>query len=213
MDRRAVLTVVRGGTAVLILVAIVWQAIDLANVGRFDPTRFFAFFTIQSNLLGAGVLLALVARGRQAPSPTLDLLRGAAALYLTITFFVVILLLQGADVQVASGWVDFVVHKLSPIVVVADWLLDPPRLRMTLRHAMLWLAYPLVWVTVTLIRGAADGWYPYPFLNPANGGYGSVAFYFVAILVGFLVVGGLLVALGNVARSRWGEEPVLRMAG
>ena len=52
-------------------------------------------------------------------------------------------------------------------------------------------------MTVTLVRGAADNWYPYPFLNPANGGYGSVAVYFVTILVFFLVIGGAVVWLGN----------------
>jgi len=189
----------------------VWQAIDLAGIGRFDPTRFFAFFTIQSNLLAAGVLLALVMRPGRPVTPTLDLLRGAAALYLTITFFVVIFLLQSADVQVASGWVDFVVHKLSPIVVVVDWLVDPPRHRLTLRHAVIWLAYPLIWVMITIIRGAADGWYPYPFLDPANGGYGSVAVYFVSILVAFVGVGAGLVGL-----ARWAgggrAAPMLRSA-
>jgi len=86
-------------------------------------------------------------------------------------------------------------------VVVLDWLLDPPTTRLGVRHALVWLSYPLVWVTLTLIRGTADGWYPYPFLDPANGGYASVALYFVTILVFFLVVGMALIWLGNI-RSR-----------
>jgi hypothetical protein len=61
-----------------------------------------------------------------------------------------------------------------------------------------WLSYPLVWVTLTLMRGAADGWYPYPFLDPANGGYASVALYFVTILVFFLAIGMALIWLGNI---------------
>ena len=59
------------------------------------------------------------------------------------------------------------------------------------------LVYPAVWTVVVLIRGATDGWVPYPFLNPAQG-YGVVAIYCVAILVVFVVV-GLLVLLV----SRW----------
>ena len=35
------------------------------------------------------------------------------------------------------------------------------------------LIYPLVWTVVVLIRGATDGWVPYPFLNPSQG-YGVV---------------------------------------
>ncbi len=212
MDRWIVLTVVRAATALLILVAIVWQAFDLAAIGRFDATRFFAFFTIQSNLLAAAVLAAVVARGRREPGRGLDLVRGASVVYLTITFFVVILLLQGEDVQVAVNWVDFVVHKLVPVVLVIDWLVDPPRMRLTVRHALLWLAFPLVWVALTLVRGAVDGWYPYPFLDPAHGGYGSVAVYFLAILGAFVVVALVVAAVGNVARSARGGAATLRPA-
>jgi hypothetical protein len=46
-------------------------------------------------------------------SRTLEVLRGAAALYLTVTFFVVIFLLSGVDVGLQLAWVDFVLHKLS----------------------------------------------------------------------------------------------------
>ena len=35
----------------------------LAQAGRFDPTRFFAFFTIQSNLIGVAAFAWLVANG------------------------------------------------------------------------------------------------------------------------------------------------------
>ena len=42
-----------------------------------------------------------------------------------------------------------------------------------------------------LIRGATDGWVPYPFLDPATG-YGSVAAYSIAIAA-FTVLFGLAV--------------------
>ncbi len=73
--------------------------------------------------------------------------------------------------QLQLPWVDFVLHKLFPIVIVADWIIDPPGTRITLRDSLIWLVYPLAWTALTIIRGAADGWYPYPFLDPANGGY------------------------------------------
>ena len=197
MDRRLGLRIIRVASVAVVLFAIIFQLFWLVNENRFDPFRFFAFFTIQSNLLGVAVLATLVARGDRPRSPTLEVLRGAAALYLTVTFFVVILFLSGADVQLELLWVDFVLHKFFPVVVVLDWLVDPPTSRLSARHALLWLAYPLAWVTLTLIRGAADEWYPYPFLDPANGGYASVAVYFVTILVFFLVIGAAIIWLGN----------------
>jgi len=49
-----------------------------------------------------------------------------------------------------------------------------------------------------LARGAIVGWYPYPFLNPANvGGYGGVAAYVIGIMVVFVVAAGSLFTLGN----------------
>ena len=63
-------------------------------------------------------------------------------------------------------------------------------------------------MTFTLVRGALDGWYPYPFLDPANGGYASVAVSFVTILGFFLVIGGAVVALGNVRGRQSDDRPV-----
>ena len=206
VDRRLGITIVRLGSVAIVLFAIVYQVIWLVNEDRFDPLRFFAFFTIQSNLLGVAVFVALLARGDRPRSPSLEVLRGAAALYLTVTFVVVILFLSGADVQLELQWVDFVLHKFFPAVMVLDWLVDPPITRLGVRHALIWLAYPLVWVTLTLIRGVADDWYPYPFLDPANGGYASVAVSFVTILAFFLVIGAGLIWLGNVRGRSAGER-------
>jgi hypothetical protein len=205
VDRRLGLTVVRVASAGIVIFAIAYTLDSLLDENRFDPFRFFAYFTIQSNLFGVAVFAALVARGSRPRSPTLEVLRGAAALYLAVTFFVVILFLSGADVQLELQWVDFVLHKFFPVIVLLDWLLDPPTTRLGVRHALVWLAYPLAWVTLTLVRGVADGWYPYPFLDPANGGYASVAVYFVTILAFFLVIGAALVWLGN-WRGRSADE-------
>ena len=179
------------------ILAIVVQAIVLAQAGRFDPTRFFAFFTIQSNLIGVAAFAWLVANGDRPRSRALELLRGAAAVYLTVTFVVVILLLSDVDVQLQVDWAEFTLHKLFPVIVVLDWLIDPPRLALRYRDGLIWLAYPLIWTALTMVRGAADGWYPYPFLDPANGGYATVAVMIVAITVGFLVLSGAMIALGR----------------
>jgi hypothetical protein len=67
---------------------------------------------------------------------------------------------------------------------------------------VLWLAYPLAWTGLTMVRGAADGWYPYPFLDPANGGYGQVAVTAVAITIGFFVIAMVTIAVANALNER-----------
>jgi hypothetical protein len=118
---------------------------------------------------------------------------------MSVTGIVFTLLLSNTDVDTAIPWVNSVVHELMPLVMLADWLLDPPALRLNLRQGLLWLSFPLVWIVYTLIRGAIVGHYPYPFLNPANGGYSSVAGYCVGILVVMAVVCALTVVLANAA--------------
>jgi hypothetical protein len=100
------------------------------------------------------------------------------------------------------AWVDTVVHKIMPIVIAVDWLIDPPAVRIAARRSLLWVVYPMAWVAYTMIRGALVGWYPYPFLDPSPAGYGPVA-----ITVGIIFVAGVALALfvawiGNVLRAR-----------
>ncbi len=192
---------------VLTVVALIALVGELTARGVFDPVNFFSFFTVQSNLIGIVVLLGSALRGwsRAGPSRTWDLIRGAAVLYLTITLIVFALLLSGADVGIPLPWVDLVLHKIFPIVLILDWLIDPPQ-RLYLREALRWLVYPVIWTAYSLARGAGTGWYPYPFLDPANGGYETVAAYVGGIIVGGIVLIVILVGVGNLLRDRKGAH-------
>ena len=204
---RAFLALLRWGGVAVILAAIVAQVKVLGDAGRLDAVNFLSFFTIQSNLIGAVALAAIALRGDQRPR-WVDWLRGAATVYLTITFVVVIALLQGIDVGLQLAWVDFALHKLSPVIVVLDFVLDPPRTRLSTRDALLWLVYPLIWLAYTLVRGAAVGWYPYPFLDPTDaGGYGSVAVTCLVIVVAGAVLSLAVAWLGNRLRSTPSRAP------
>jgi hypothetical protein len=208
MDRRVFLLVYRAGFAVLTIAAIVAVAADLITRDRFIPANFFSFFTIQSNLIAVAVFLIGAARVRRPASSGWDLVRGASVLYMTVTLVVFALLLAGTDVDVTLPWVDTVVHRIRPIAVIVDWLIDPPTERIAFRSSLVWLAYPLLWTGFTLVRGAFTGWYPYPFLDPANGGYGTVAAYIVAILVFGMALSAVIAWVGNTLGSRRALERV-----
>jgi hypothetical protein len=201
VGRIRIQTVVRAASIVVVLAAMVFAVYETARVGTFNPTRYFAYFTIQSNLLGVASFAWVLVRRDQPRSRALESFRGAVTGYLTVVFFVVILLLENVDVGLRLAWVDFVLHKLFPVIVVVDWLVDPPMTRLTARDAVVWLLYPLAWTGLTVARGALDGWYPYPFLDPANGGYGTVAVMVVAITGAFLAIAAFWIWIGN-ARGR-----------
>jgi hypothetical protein len=202
MDRRQALALFRAVTAIVVIAAVAYQAWLIIDSGLFRPLRFFAFFTILSNLFGAVLWLWLAVRWRRTRTRTDDLLRGASTLYLVVTFIVVVVLLSGAELSLSNPTVDFIVHKAFPVLVVVDWLIDPPETDLRMQDVALWLIFPLIWVILTLVRGALDGWYPYPFLDPDNGGYRTVAYHVAAIFAGFLILAGVIVALGDFGRDR-----------
>jgi hypothetical protein len=192
-----ILRLALAATALVAIAAIVVQAKVLADAGVLDLVNFLSYFTIQSNLIGIVVMLLLAARSPGPRPQWLEWLRGAATVYLTITFVVVILLLRGVDVGLQLKWVDVALHELTPIVIVASWLVEPPTIRLTRTAALGWLVYPLIWLAYTLVRGPIAGWYPYPFLDPANGGYGAVAVTSLVILVAGAIVCVAYAWLGN----------------
>ena len=199
---RSVLAVARIAFSALTLVAIGYTLWKTAESGRLDLVNFFSYFTILSNLLAVVTLVGGALRGGRAASRGWDLLRGQAVVMMTVTLVVYALLLESVDVALSDQWVNITLHKLFPIVVIADWLLDPPDQPVSLRGSLAWLAFPLLWTAYTLVRGALVGWYPYPFLDPANGGYATVAAYIVGILIFGAIVGAIVALAGNAMRGR-----------
>ncbi|MGI8484201.1 MAG: Pr6Pr family membrane protein [Thermomicrobiales bacterium] len=195
--------------AVLAVIAIIYQLWHLHDEGKLKLANYFSFFTIQSNLIAAVVFLigASSASFVQRPTRAWDLVRGAAAIYMTLTFVVYGLLLSGADVQIAIPWVNDVVHRIFPLVLLFDFLIQPLLHRVTFRQGLLWTIYPMAWLVYTIIRGATIGWYPYPFLDPdKTGGWPGVAAICIGILVGFLLATWFMTAIGQRLSLRIGEN-------
>jgi hypothetical protein len=208
MPSTTVLRVARVVVALLGLSSVVLEVVTLVGRGTFVPSNFLSFFTIQSNLLAAVTLLLVVAR---PPSPWLSWLRGLATMCMVVTGLVFAVLLSGLpqDVLTAVPWDNTVLHQLVPLWFALDWALDPPAPAVPLRRALLWLLYPLAYVAYSLVRGPIVGWYPYPFLDPATGGYGAVAL----TCVGIAVLGVVLVLLltwwdARRAPDQVGPEPL-----
>jgi len=192
----------------LTLIAIMVQLRIAIDEHGAMASNFFSFFTIESNLLTVVVLLlgAVLALWGYETSLGWELFRGAVAAYMTTTFIVFAALLSGLpdNLDLTEPWVNFVLHQLMPIVVVLDWVFSPPQHRLTIRQALVWIAFPAAYCVYSLIRGPIVEWYPYPFLNPdAAGGYPGVIAYSIGIAVLFIGIVWFVVTIGAWAREWW----------
>jgi hypothetical protein len=191
MSSAVVTAVIRLAIAALVVVAVVATLIAAVPINVFN---FFGYFTVQSNVLGAVVAVIGAVRLLRGASrsTTWTVVHWAASSYLAVVGVVywAILAPLGAAGGVAVPWANIVLHGVTPVLAIVDLLLSPDRDRPPLRALPAVLVYPLVWTVVVLIRGATDGWVPYPFLDPSQG-YGVVAAW--AVLVAGVFVGAAAV--------------------
>lgn len=197
------IAVLRAAVAVATIVAIVATTLDTASRTPINPFNFFGYFTIQSNIITCvALLLAAFATftGRRQ-TPGLQLLRAAATTYIVIVGLVYNTLLAGLPGGVELEWANTIMHVIMPLYAGIDWLLFGDRRALAWKRLWLVLIYPVVWLAVVLVRGATDGWVPYPFLDPSQG-YGVVALFALGIAAAFGVVGSLVWALSRVRLLR-----------
>ena len=158
----------------------------------------FAYFTIQSNLL-VSLALILVGLGDlrgKPPLPKLELFRDATRLWIWMTGLAFHFLLSALwHPQGLAGIANILLHYVTPLGVLAEWLLLPRRGVYRLSAAWLWVAYPLAYVAFSLARGALSGFYPYWFLNPTKsmpdgvGSLGGVLVWAGLLAFGFFLLG------------------------
>ena len=183
--------------ALLMLAAVVRLLVDSIQDGDFVFWNFFGYFTIQNNLIGVAALLIAAGYTGLARPQWVEYLRACGTTYLFIVVTVYWTLLMPTSEDSPWTWTNLVVHGISGVALVVDWLVEGPRERLPLRRVWVVLTYPTLWLAVSLVRGATDGWVPYPFLDPANG-YASVAVY-----VGVIFVVGVLVGSAVFVTTRW----------
>ncbi|MBV7407897.1 Pr6Pr family membrane protein [Maritimibacter sp. DP1N21-5] len=157
--------------------------------------RLARFFTILTNLMVAVSFTGMAITGRR-PAPGW---LAALALWIAIVGVIYHLLLADYGKTGLDLVADHLVHTAVPLLTVGWWFAYALHLRLPRRLAAYWLGWPLGYLVYALIRGAADGIYPYFFLDVARFGAGQIAVNVAALAFGFWLAG---LGMIGVARLR-----------
>ena len=92
---------------------------------------------------------------------------------------------------------DELLHTLIPLLFILFWFLYVPKNGLQYKNALPWLIYPLLYVVYTAIHGVITGFYPYPFVNVGELGYGKVLINSCGLLIAFLGLSLFLIAVAK----------------
>jgi cytochrome bd-type quinol oxidase subunit 2 len=187
-----------------LLGSVVWQVADRIRVDRFRPFEYFAFFSIDSSIF-AGIVVLLsgiwLLQGK-AETERQNILRLIVTVSMIIVGVVYHALLGDSAVapeDIGYEWPripNLVIHTWAPIAIAVDYLLSFRGANPKLRKALWVVVYPLIWLFLSIIRGLADGWWPYWFINPGSeGGVVGMITYILLIAGGFISLGFIVLGL------------------
>lgn len=201
MNRQATTRILAAVGAVLIWAALVGQFVLLRGViaGQGGSNvaaiwRFLGFFTILTNILVALTLTNAALRPQRRyglGSPVFEAIVAVSIILVGMVYSAVLRALWKPTG--AQKWVDAGLHDLAPILFLVFWLLRPHG---SLRwRQMPWLLiWPLLYCIYALSRGAADGWYPYPFLDAGKLSSAHLILNIIVLIATFAAVSAALTA-------------------
>jgi hypothetical protein len=185
-------------TAAAVLAGLIIQiGVSSGNTSVFGGTalgrslNIFAFFTIQSNVIvGATTFLLAINPSRSSAVFRVFRMMGLVGITVTgVVFHVVLSHLLELDTWAEAA--NQLQHTVVPVLTIAGWLAFGPRALTSARIAKLSVLFPAFYMAFAMIRGAFDGFYPYPFANATNLGYLKVVIngFWIALLFVALAAG------------------------
>lgn len=216
---RPVALVYRIVAAAVILTGVLRNADVFSGVPSWSS---LLFYTMVSNLICLVWMLMLVARtagdlrrdgagGTSTPSARWS---GAVMMAITVTMLIYLIVLvptrfDAGDTDVFS-LTDNLIHVVTPVLVILDWLLFVPKGSFRWVDPLLWTLIPYAYLSWAFVYGALGGEftpgsrYPYPFMDVDALGVGGVAQWIVALSIALIAVGFVYAAvdraLGALAR-------------
>ncbi|MCU6433960.1 Pr6Pr family membrane protein [Undibacterium sp. Jales W-56] len=186
-----------------------WLSVQLAQAnGKSIPAGlvvYLGYFTVLTNIFVALVLTCqvVVVSNRVGRFFTDPSTRACAATSIALVGLGYHFLLR--QIWNPQGWqwvADIVLHYVTPILFSIYWLVALAKSDLKWWSPFAWCIYPVSYFAYALIRGAVLGAYPYPFIDVAAIGYVPVLRNAFGLLLVFILVGWLLIGLGQVVSGK-----------
>jgi hypothetical protein len=213
--RRLPRAVAAGGVAALAWFALTVQLVlTVRNPAHYPGSlgarldNFISYFTILTNLeIALSLSVPLVARGsRLAIRCSTPAFQTGVAVAISLVSLAYELLLRRLWNPEGWYWVaDTLFHDVVPLGYVVLWAVYVPKGTLRWRDLPGWLVYPAVYFLFVLVRGAAIGRYPYPFLDAGVIGYARTFVNATGLLLVVLVLGGAFIGVDRLM-SRVGRR-------
>lgn len=177
----------------------------LAGDSVWDATiNYLSLFSVESNIAVAMVLTVplLIKRGPLFGFFNCTSIQAMVVVYSFMVFMIYDLVLH--DLWVAEGIqfvLNYLLHNAIPLAYIVWWFNFGEKGKLTYWHSLPWLIAPLVYMTITLIRGWFIGFYPYPFIDVDRIGMATVL-YNAAGMIFLFWIGGLLLVWIDKRRAR-----------
>ena len=188
-----------------------------------------AYFTIQTNIWIALLFAILVIKtlmnhkkdGKWNVASIKPGLHGALTFYIFMTFLVfwgVLAPTSGVPANRFLFITSFIMHFITPMLAIADFLMFCPRGKLEKRHAAIWLSYPIGYLVFVMLfsRVITEPYYainmkgdtinlmyPYPFLDPQVMGNVGVVIAVILLAAVFYALARLFVFIDdNIAKRK-----------
>jgi hypothetical protein len=160
--------------------------------------HFLSYFTIWTNFLASIALTcaALNLRQRFAKALIAPASMTGIATCIALVGITYHLLLRGlwhpAGTQLLA---NNLLHYVVPALFLIFWWLFVAPAQAGWRDALRWAIFPALYLLFALLRGIADNWYAYPFIDVVQLGYARVLLNALGVLATFLTIAAVLIWL------------------
>ncbi|MGH6838451.1 MAG: Pr6Pr family membrane protein [Methylocella sp.] len=164
--------------------------------------NFFSYFTTETVLLITLALTIFCTRPQAEQFLTRPSVQSALAVYIIVVGGVYAVLLRNLwhphGLQILT---NFVLHDAMPVLYPMYWLVLLPKGRLRWSAPAWWVVYPVLYFLYSMLRGATDGTYLYPFIDASQLGVVRAWVNGTLLLAVFFCLGIVLTAIDHALAS------------